>query len=216
MITQLILKDLRAYGFRMLLLFLGYLAIGGLFIFRFYQWHVFMMYGYLLISSLIAYFVLPEKFKNSEIMICSLPVTREMIVIAKFILTYIIIIAGLIIWFLNAYIFEFVFPNARTDFNQIFFPKVVFMALFFLILQSSLFLPSYFSMKKFGTIFMFIVSMVIAITSIPLLFNPYKYSFNPYFTQNDIPFVLILLFIVAFLHYLSIILSRKMYHKISF
>jgi hypothetical protein len=75
----------------------------------------------------------------------------------------------------------------------------------------SLFLPSCFRFGRMGMIFTFISALVIAITSIPLIFYPYKRSYSPYFTLADSYLVLVLSLVMLTLPLISFLLSLKIY-----
>lgn len=200
MILKFVIKDFKAYKKLIIGGFLAHLLMGSMFTFRYYPWHVYAMYGYLVISFISSFYLFSEKKRAAEILTVTLPGTRSTIVIARYFTSIIIAILGIILWLLNAYISEFIYHDAMTHFYQIAKPKVLLMALLFISIQISIFLPAAFSFRLFGMISTFVIALIAAVMSIPLIFHPYKRAYNPYFQISDLPLVALLtLFIIFFL-----------------
>lgn len=213
MAGKLILKDFKTHYQMLMLLFLAQMLAGGMFIFRFYPWNVYTMYGLMVISFASSFLYFTEKKRNTEIFNCSLPATRTTIVTARYFFSAIIAGTGIIIWIFNAWLFEQIYPNARSNFSQILHLKVLFMALLFLSIQLSLFLPAVFRFNLFGSILAFIASITIAIVSIPTLFYPYKHSYNPNFVAGDMTFVFVLASGIISVPILSAMFSISSYKR---
>jgi hypothetical protein len=131
MILRLILKDVKAHGKTIILNFLALLILGNIFVFRYYPWHVYMMYGYLTLAFLGSFISFKAINKNIEVLTCSLPVRRSGIVTARYLISAIITFCGLALWYLNGFIGSLLYTDASTDFHPVAQSKVVFMALLF-------------------------------------------------------------------------------------
>ncbi len=192
MILKLIIKDIKAYKKLIFGGFFAHLLMGSIFTFRYYPWHVYAMYGYLVISFISTFFLFIEKKRTTEILTNSLPGTRSTIVIARYLTSIVIVVFGFILWLLNAYISQFIYTDAMTHFHQIAKLKVLFMALLFVSIQMSIFLPAVFSFRIFGMVLTYAIALIMAVLPIPLLFSPYKSSYNPYFETGDLALTSIL------------------------
>lgn len=211
MIIKFIIKDFKAYK---KLIFGGYFAhllMGSIFTFRYYPWHVYTMYGYLVIAFISSFYLFSEKKRAAEILTVTLPGTRSTIVMARYLTSIFIAVLGIFLWLINAYISEFIFPNSMTHFHQIAKLKVLLMALLFISIQLSIFLPAVFSFRIFGMISTFIIALMAAILSIPLIFHPYKRSYNPHFEIGDLPLVAFLALFILFTPLISAAFSMTIY-----
>lgn len=213
MITKLIIKDLKAHKKLILGGFLAHLLLGSVFTFQYYPWHVYAMYGYLGISFVSSFYLFKEKKLSTEVLTNSLPGSRSTIVIARYLTSIVMIVIGIILWTLNAYISEFIFPNSMTHFHHIVKLKVLFMALLFMSIQFSIFLPAVFSFRIFGVVSTFVIALVAAIMSIPLIFHPYKRYYNPYFEISDLPLVALLTLFIIFAPLISATFSITIYQR---
>jgi len=213
MILRLILKDLIAYRKTIILNFLGVIIIGNIFIFRYYPWHVYMMYGYLALVYISTFYSFIEKNRSTEILTCSLPLTRSSIVKARYLVSAILTIGGLLIWLGNAYLASLFYVDARTIFDHVTKMKVLLMALFFISIYTSIFLPSVFSFRLIGTVITFIIALITAVTLVSLVFHPYSGSYNPSFESRDIISVFVLFLIMVVLSSISFGLSVKLYNR---
>ena len=163
MILKFIIKDIKAYKKLILGGFLAHLLLGSMFTFRYYPWNIYAMYGYLVISFISSFYLFNEKKRSIEILNSSLPGTRSTIVIARYLSSIIIAIIGIFLWLLNAYISEFIYTDAMTHFHQIAKLKVLFMALLFISIQMSIFLPAVFSFRIFGMVLTYTIALITAI-----------------------------------------------------
>ncbi|KPK95774.1 hypothetical protein AMJ80_03690 [bacterium SM23_31] len=214
MIFNLILKDIKAYKNTIFLkIFLLWLFFSAVFFFKLYPWDVYMMHACMTIAFANSIFSFSEKNRNTEIMTCSLPVSRSAIVKARYFTTAVIAFAGIILWFLFAYFADFFYTNAVIDFSQIFNLKVLFIVLFFISIHSGIFLPAVFRFRLFGTIITFVAAIVTAITATALLFRPDKRSFTPYFEAGDFLPVTVLIIFMVLAIFISMLLSALIYNK---
>ena len=213
MILKFIIKDIKAYKKFIFGGLFAHLLLGSIFTFQYYPWHVYAMYGYLGISFVSSFYLFKEKKLSTEILTNSLPGDRSSIVIARYLTSIAIIVIGIILWTLNAYISEFIYADAKTHFHQIAKLKVLFMALFFMSIKLSLFLPSVFSFRTFGMASTFTVALIAAILSIPLIFHPYKRSYNPYFEFGDLGLVAFLTLFIIFAPLISATFSILIYQR---
>lgn len=213
MILRLILKDLIAYRKTIILYFLGVIIIGNIFIFRYYPWHVYMMYGYLALVCISTFYSFIEKNRSAEILTCSLPLTRSSIVKARYLVSAILTIGGLLIWLGNAYLASLFYVDTRTIFDHVTKMKVLLMALFFISIFTSIFLPSIFSFRLMGTVITFIIALITAVMSLSMVFHPYSGSYNPSLESRDIMSVSVLFLIMVALTSISFGLSLKLYNS---
>ena len=191
----------------------AHLLMGSIFTFQYYPWHVYAMYGYLGISFVSIFYLFKEKKLSTEILTNSLPGSRSTIVIARYLTSIIIILIGMILWTLNAYIAEFIFTNSMTHFHQIVKLKVLLMALLFMSIQLSIFLPTVFSFRTYGMALTYTVALIAAILPIPLIFHPYKRSYNPYFEIGDVALVTFLTLFIIFAPLISAAFSVIIYQR---
>jgi len=188
MITLLILKDFRICGSKVFLK-LTPLAImaGTLFIFRYYNWSTYMMYGYLFISTAILILLLVEKKGLSELLICSLPVNRFQIVIARFITVAVLTAILLSLWYLVGVVASLLFPNALSDFSYALNLKSLFISSVYFTVLISILLPAVFGFRTTGVILTFVPALIGAISSVPLLFILTGLPISPYWKHQRYP-----------------------------
>ncbi len=213
MIAQIVIKNFKVSGKRIFGIFFAYMLLAGIFHMKFYPWNVFIMTGNFLFVFAASYFSFVDKRNSAEFLTLSLPITKEQIVTARFITSLIVFILGLTLWFLTAYTFDNIYEESSMSFDQIFYIKVVFIAVLFFTIQQTIFLPSSFGLSFIWMVVVFIISTVFAILPIPLLFKAYRKDFNPYFTLDDFGLVLILTIIMAFMIVISFSLSNTIYKK---
>ncbi|MBI5021583.1 MAG: ABC-2 transporter permease [Ignavibacteriales bacterium] len=213
MIIKLILKDLTAYKKNIILNFLAFMILGNIFIFRYYPWHVYMMYGYLAFVFISTFFSFIEINKNAEALTCSLPVSRSGIVIARYLTSAVLMFGGLALWYLNGFVAGAVYTDAATDFNRAAHLKVLFIAVFFIVLQTSIFLPALFKFRLIGTVLTFVVALVAAVITVVLIFRPYSRSFNSYFVEGELVVISILTSIMVAAPALSLVVSLSLFKR---
>lgn len=212
-VINLISKNIKSGGSKLILPYIGYLLIGGLFIRQFYRWELYMMIGYLLMSWMASLPCFNEKKGDADIFISSLPVTRNHIITARYLTSMLIILLGFFIWYLNAYIWDTIYPDEINLFEKITYIKVGFMAVLFMTVQQSIFLPGFFSLKTIPLVFVFIISMALPVFLIATYFAPYKSSYNPYFTTGDLSLIIIFSVIIIAFSVLAFSGSRNLFNK---
>lgn len=213
MMIKLIKKNIRSAGPQMLKILAGYTLIGGLFLRQFYDWELYMMYGYITMSWLGSSIYFNDKKNSGEAFSLSLPVTRSNIVNSRYLTSLFIIVTGFVTWYLGAYIWDAIFDDGKNLFGQITYVKVYFMATLFVTIHQSVALPFTFLLRPIGLGISFVVATVMPIIIISTIFAPYKNSYNPYFTENDLPIIILFSTAVILLPLLSITLSYKYYSQ---
>jgi hypothetical protein len=192
MIGKLIWKDIKVIGriFFLRIMPAAMLA-GALFVFRYFPWHVYMVQGFIYISTTLIVHAMTEKSGLNEGFTASLPVSRFDIISARYLSTLFCILLGLMLWYLNGKAASLVFPDATIDFSKVFNLKGVFIAFVFFAAIISLFLPASFAFGKTGLILTFIPALSAAISTVPLLFFPYEFSYVHFFLPSDLQMVII-------------------------
>ena len=118
-LISLVGKDLRIHGRKTFLQILpGSLILATIIIFRYYQWHVFMMYGYITASFAIIQYGLREAHVDNAVLTNSLPVSRKAVVLSRYLTGMLLFTVYLAIWYAAGRIDTYLFPNARTDFSN--------------------------------------------------------------------------------------------------
>ncbi len=215
MIVNLMMKDLKVYWKKIFLrLMVPYMLLGMFFIFKYFPWNVYMMIGYLNISIGIMLYHFGEKANTVEILNCSLPVSRSDIVWARYLTSTVIVTVCLVLWYINGTIADQIIVEPMTDWSRATHLKVVFIALFYFSVLVSVFLPSGFNFRILGMILTFVVALVSAVTSLPLLFRTYSYSFRPQFVAADVPKFMLLGLVMLLIVCISFFVSQRTYkHK---
>lgn len=213
MVWLLLHKDLYAYKAKIFTFLLLFSAVGCLFHFRFYPWHVYLMGGYLAVSMISAAVFIAERSKNIDHLACSLPVRRTQIIAAKYLLALLLPVIGLTLWYAAANIAQVIYIDARTHLHEIQHIKVLFMALIFFSIYFSILLPAFFGMRIIGLVIMIFVAHVAAILPIPLVFHPYRASYETAITSADIPLLIVAAIMVVLLPIVSFSATRRMYDR---
>ena len=167
------------------------LVVGALFIFRYYHWNVFGVYGFILASTVLVIHAVTEKNGLNEGLTASLPVSRLDIVSARYLSAALWFVLCLALWCLNGKAASLIFPDQARAYSLAFTAKGGFIAFVAAATMISLLLPAAFAFAKTGLILAGIASSVAAISTIPLLFRPYEYSYVHFFLPSDLPMVAI-------------------------
>ena len=154
-----------------------------------------------------------ENTDSIEILTCSLPVRRSEVVWARYLTSMIIVIVGLSLWFINGTIADRIFVQTTTDWSRATHLKVVFIALFYFSVLVSIFLPSVFNFRILGMILTFVVALVTAVTSIPMLFRTYSYSFRSQFEVSEVPKFILLGLVMILIVSISFAVSQGTYKQ---
>ncbi len=142
MMLTLLLKDLRAFGRSLLKITVLCLIVITLFIFlNEGSWFIYIVMAAGQISFVIGYYLMSEKMHRGEPLICSLPVTRTVIMRAKYLGALLIAIGGMTLWFLYACLLNFVFTDLPGNFHLFTNPMVIFSILFYFSFFISAFIP---------------------------------------------------------------------------
>ena len=91
--------------------------------------------------------------------------------------------------------------------------KVIYIALLFISIQASIFLPALFRFRLVGTVLTFIIALVAAVSSVTLIFRPYSRYFNSYFVEEDIIVIPVLTFIMVAAPAISLAVSLSVYKR---
>lgn len=210
MIPKLIIKDFKAYSSTIFLRILLPMLLGSIFVIQLYRWDVYLMFSCMYLCMASSGFLFTEKKKETEILMCSLPVTRSAIVTARYLISGLISILAIVLFYANAYVADFLYTDPATQFWQISNFKVLFLVLFFLAIFMSIYLPAVFGFRFMGMTITFAIAIIAAIFLVATIFKPWTTSFAPYLTQGE--FIILSLVIIA-LPFISFILSLQIYNK---
>lgn len=209
MIPKLILKDFKAHKNLILFRFtLPMLIVSSIFVIQLYRWDVYLMIACMYICSAGSTFLFTEKKKETEILTCSLPTTRSAIVTARYLTSGLISIMGISLFYLNAYVADFLYTDPATHFWQINNLKVLFLVLFFLAIFMSIYLPAVFGFRVMGMAITFAIAIITAIFLVATIFTPWTTSFAPDLKDGEL---VLFGLIIIILPLLSFILSTQIY-----
>jgi ABC-type Na+ efflux pump permease subunit len=163
------------------------------------------------ISFVIGYYLMSEKMHRGESLICSLPVTRTMIIRGKYLAASLIAIGGMTLWFLYACLLNFIFQDLPGNFQLFTNPMVIFAMLFYFSFFISAFVP-------IVTVF----DKIWLLTNLSILFAaifivPFNFYFEfsglvqAEFEGGNILFFSLLTVIMILLPWLSMIFSTRLF-----
>ena len=214
MIRNLILKDLRAHKILIFFRILLPMAIlGSLFNLQFYPGNVYVVQGCMVIAVAGSVFSFSEKNRNTEILTCSLPVSRVSIVRARYLASGLIMVFGIVLYYLTAYFSTFLFKNAAAEFSGIANLKVLYLSVFLVSIHMAVFLPSVFRFRLLGSIITFAIALVTSVTVTVIIFKPYRRSMHPFFEAQGFRDLFLLSLGIILLLGLSIFLSMALFKK---
>jgi len=186
MLFKLILKDLKAHKHQIFTrTLIPMLILSGHFTFQFYHWDVYFMIACMTTAAASSFFSFIDKKQNIIQLTASLPVTRQKLVLARYLISLMIITLGLALFYGNAWLGQFIYSEPKTQFASINHLKVLWMAVLFLVIQVSLYLPVVFRGGFWGSIIVFILTIVISIAVIAIIFRPGSFQFPPEFQTNN-------------------------------
>jgi len=192
-LISLIGKDLRIYGRKAFLQILpGFLILATVFIFRYYQWHVFMMYGYITASLAVIQYGLQEAHVDNAVLTNSLPVSRKAVVLSRYLTGMLLFAIYLAIWYTAGRINTYLFPNATTDFSNALQLKSVFISTTYTVTFLSIYLPGTLIFRSAGVIATSVPAFLAAVISVPILFYPFEISYVPIFLPSDQIFIIVM------------------------
>ena len=216
MLFNLILKDLKAYKkYLSLAIFLPGILWTSIVFYKYFPWNNYMMFCNLIIFAAGAYYTFSEKRQNLQTLICSLPVSRNQIVIAKYLTTIVIVVIGIIIFILTTYFNNQIHGYSAIDFQKVFHLKILFMSFFMFSIFFSIFLPATFYFSLIGMAFTLAIASIISVHSFVIAFRAYKSSFVPYFPPDEVWKILLLTMIMICLPtiYLPFIIKSRIWSK---
>jgi len=188
MVVRLILKDIYAYKNTIFLrIILLWLLFGVLVIYRYFPWELspITMHASMTVAIASTLFSFFDKNRKTEILTSSLPVTRSMIVRARYLTSLLIASVGILLWLFIVYVAEYVYPSMRTNYAQIFNFKILLIVLFYIVVHNTLFLPAVFKFRLLGTIFSFALALIASIIATRYAFYHDKGLFNLYLERTD-------------------------------
>jgi ABC-type Na+ efflux pump permease subunit len=142
MMLTLLLKDLKAFGRSLLKITVLSLIVITLFVFlNEGSWFIYIVMAAGQISFVIGYYLMSEKMRQGELLICSLPVTRNAIMRAKYLAASLIAIGGMALWFLYACLLNSIFTDLPGNFHLFTNPMVIIVILFYFSFFINAFVP---------------------------------------------------------------------------
>jgi len=212
MILNLILKNFIVHkNLIYLKIILPMVLLSSYLIFRIDPMELYVTQGFMVIAVASSIYCFMEDKYN--MLTCSLPVNRTAIVISRYLTSILIGFSGIIIWLLGAYFSDLIYTNIATDFQQVKSFKVLVIALFFLAVHLSIFLPVVLSLGRFWGIVTFFAAMGISIAAIIPTFIPGIGTFNPNFEIEEV-FMYVLFGIgIVLLFCASLLLSIFFYNR---
>jgi len=214
MIRNLIMKDVKAFGKSILKITVLSLIVNMLFsFFNEHSWFIYIVMAAGQISFIIGYYLMGEKMRRGEILICSLPVTRTTIIRGKYLAASLIAIGGMTLWFLYVCILNSIFTDTPGDFHLFTNPIVIFFILFYFSFFISVFFPivtifdKIWALTNLSIFFaaIFIVPFSLCYETRGLLLSEFK--------PGNIFFISLLTIIMIILPWLSIFLSSRLFKR---
>lgn len=214
MLTKMVLKDLRAFG-RSLLIIAG-LSLMVNTIFSFFDtqsWINYLMMSAGQISFIIGYFLTNEKMHHGELLICSLPVSRQTIIHGKYLTAMLLTLLGMGLWFLYAWVLHSIFIQMPDDFHLFSKPMVLFWIIFYFSFFISIFIPLVTIMDKIWALtnlsILFAAIFIVAFSFLYKTSNWLQTELN----TSAFGFVGLLMVIMIILIGLSIQLSNRLFQR---
>ena len=214
MMRSLMIKDMRAFGKSILIIAVLSLIVNTLFsFFNERSWFIYIVMSAGQISFIIGYYLMSEKMRRGEMLLCSLSISRPTIIRGKYLVASLIAIVGMILWFLNACLLNSIFIDTPGDFHLFTNPIVIFFILFYFSFFISIFFP-------IVTIF----DKIWALTNLSILFAvifivPFSLYYEARglliaeFKAGNIFIITLLTAIMIILLWLSIIISTKLFKR---
>jgi len=214
MMLNLMIKDVRTFGKSILIIAVLSLIVNTLFsFFNERAWFIYIVMSAGQISFIIGYYLMGEKMRRGEILLCSLPITRRTIIRGKYLAASLIAIVGMILWFLYACLLNLIFIDAPGDFHLFTNPIVIFFVIFYFSFFISLFFPIVTIFDKIWALTnLSIVFAALFIVPFSLYFET-KGSLLSEFKAGNIFLISFLIAIMIILPWLSITLSIKLFKR---
>jgi hypothetical protein len=214
MLQNLIHKDLKAFGKQISIATFFFLIMNNFFVhFDNNTWEPYFLISVGQISYIIAFYTILEKMKKGEFLICSLPITRTAIVLARFLTCTIIVVAGLFLIYFNAFLIN-IFSNSTPDNLGVFIsPYVFFIFLSYFSLFVSIFIPIITYFKTFwANIILVGICLPAFIIGTDHLHKNIQ-SYQQGFETANFFLIFFLVLTMFFAPFLSFSLTRKIFSK---
>lgn len=212
MIFNLMVKDIRGYGRYILLgIFLPSIFYISFFSIQHFKWESSVAICSFTIFAAISYFSFSENKQKLNVFICSLPVTRKSIVVARYLLSLCIVIFGIALYLFLFYILDPLYTEPKTKFYEIINLKALITGLMMISVSTSLFLPAIYRFRTIGMAFT--IALVIAFLIYSLI--TFVYSNDPlvdlHFEKGNVLKSLILISLIILLPVISMVVSKKLF-----
>ena len=161
---SLIIKDLKANQSPVMSFMLGNLVFAAI-VFYFWTYDVFILHGIGIISVSIARLSALEQQNRKEMLWASMPVKRIQIVLSRYLSSFVIVTAGMMLWLSAAVIFNRIFPAAVTDFTQLANFINLLIPVFLVTVYIALFLPTFFKFDTYKALFTFAIVILIVMAT---------------------------------------------------
>jgi len=212
-ISSLVLFDLKAFRNSYLKVLTANLIATNLFHFRYYPWDVYFMSVSMILAVIYSIPIYVEQKSKLEMLKCSLPVTRSEIVFSRYLTSLIVIGIGIFLFYINAFIADFLYTNQTAYFEQFNHVKILYLITFLISIHGCIFLPSVFIFRLLGSIITFTIAIITAIIITVIIFHPDRNSFVHYFKPEDSFQILIITTIIVLLIISSMMLSIQLYKR---
>jgi len=215
---HLILKDIRANKKQFMTsccFYLPWLAI----MFQFFEGTIFMYQGFLLLTAFVFTIFGMEKRRLVEILTNSLPVKRSHIVLARYLVSFLFVGAGILVFSLFALILNCLLPGAKTTLLQLHNPGNIFTYTFTFTLVISYMFPFIFRLgfAKGGGIGLLITALffyIIPVTKNDSLLNGIDAMTRLAGYSNSPGFYPLINLAIVILITISIMISTAIYKKV--
>ena len=211
MVLRLVLKDFRV-NFFPVLNFLLLNSLGGMMIFCFFSWDAYYFHCVAITVITIARLNALELKDKKEALWTSIPAGRKDIVLSRYISSYVIVIAGLVLWYLAANLWNLIFTNPGTDFEQLKSVYHLLSSVFMFSMFISLFIPAVSKINSYPKLFGSAITIMVLTFTVSEIFLTDDFSINAalenYGAANLILFITGL---ILFMTTVSIFISMKFY-----
>jgi energy-converting hydrogenase Eha subunit H len=179
MMLKLIIKDIRGYWrFIIFWIFLPGILWISIFLVPLFPPRGIIIFCAGAIVAAISYFTFSEKKQRLETLVCSLPVPRRSVVMARYLLSLFIMIFGIMLFYCAIYTSYIIHAKPLADFNDIYGLNALFIVLLVTTVSASIILPAIYKFRIMGMIF-----------TLPVAFNAGMYLALSIFRFSDIPYL---------------------------
>jgi len=212
MLFNLMLKDIKGYWrYIMLSIFLPSIFYISFFSIPHFKWESSIAVCSFTIFAAISYFSFSENKQKLYVLICSLPVTRKSIVVARYLLSLCIAIFGIVFYLTLFYLLDPLYTEPNTKFYQIMNLKALLTGLLMISVSTSLFLPAIYRYRTIGMAFT--ITLIIAFLIYSLI--TFVYSNDPlvdiHFKKGSIIKNIIFISAIVILPVISTVVSVKFF-----